>query len=141
MPTGSILMTHLRDSTVLKIKILRPLMTQTLLMLQRIFQELETITSHSITLSSPQRVIMMDSSTRISKATMLRRVEEFKRNITTRDILTTSTFNSIIKMTLMTSLRIRTLDLLREVRLPMSKLSIITTMTKTILTSICQSQT
>jgi len=74
VPTGSISMTHLRDSTVLRIKILRLPMTQKLLMLQRIYQESETTMRLFQMPSLLQRATIMDSSTRTSKVTTPRKV-------------------------------------------------------------------
>jgi|TARA_B110000305_G_C19157481_1_gene500990 hypothetical protein len=74
VPTGSISMTHQRDSTVLKIMTLRLLMTQKLLMLQRMSQELEMTMRNFPMLSLLQKVTIMDSSTRTSKETMPRKL-------------------------------------------------------------------
>ena len=72
MPIGLTSMTHMKDSMELKMRTSRLLMTQMLLMPQKISQELEMITRLSQMPSSPQMDTMMASFTRISRETMHR---------------------------------------------------------------------
>ena len=67
VPTGLTLMTHMKDSMELKMRTSRPLMTQMLLMLQKISQESEMIMRLFLMPSSHQMDTMMGSSIRISK--------------------------------------------------------------------------